>query len=115
MTNLLNETIEVLEKYGKTLEDVVWIGSKDGYITLETFKKLADIEYDNGFGAAEVAQDLIIVGKDFYMTRGEYDGSEWWNYHSMNLFKKPKNELKITRLVGGMWDNLKELNNKKEY
>ena len=44
------------------------------------------------------------------MTRGEYDGSEWWDYHSMDLFHKPENELKITKLVGGMWASLKELN-----
>lgn len=106
MSNLLKETKEVLKERGKTLEDIEWIGSKDGYIALETFTKLADVQYDSGYGAAEVAQDLTIVGKDFYMTRGEYDGSEWWDYHSMDLFKKPDNELKVNRLIGGMWDNL---------
>lgn len=109
MANLLKETKGILKEYGKTLNDIEWIGSEDGYITLETFKVLADVSYDSGYGAAEVAQDLIIVGKDFYMTRGEYDGSEWWNYHSMDLFKKPDNELKVISLTGGMWNSLKEI------
>lgn len=112
MTNLLKETTSVLTEHGKTLGDIEWIGSDDGYITLETFTKLADVEYDAGYGAAEVAQDLVIVGKDFYMVRGEYDGSEWWEYNSMDLFRKPDNELKVNRLVGGMWDSLKEIQQK---
>lgn len=115
MTNLLKETIEVLKEHGKTLKDIEWIGSEDGYITLETFKKLADTYYDAGYGAAEVAQDLLIVGKDFYMTRGEYDGSEWWNYHSMDLFKKPDNELKVIRLTSGMWNTLKDMQYEDKY
>ena len=109
MPNLLKETKDVLSGFGKTPNDIEWIGSEDGYITLETFKRLADTNYDSGFGGAEVATDLIIVGKDFYMTRGEYDGSEWWDYHSMDLFKKPDNELKVVRLTNGSWDSLKEM------
>lgn len=115
MSNLLKETIKDLTEHGKTLEDIIWIGSSDGYITLETFKKLADIEYNAGYGAAEVAVDLVIIGENWYMTRGEYDGSEWWEYHSMDIFKKPENELKIARLVGGMWDTLVGINNKEDY
>lgn len=109
MSNLLKETKELLLSHGKTLDDIEWIGSEDGYITTETFKKFANVNYDSGFGGAEVATDIIIVGRDFYMTRGEYDGSEWWDYHSMDLFKKPDNELKVIRLTNGCWDTLKEM------
>lgn len=109
MTNLLQETTDIMKEHGKTFDDVEWIGSKDGYIEIEDFIRLADVEYDRGFGAAEVAVDLIIIGKDFYLTRGEYDGSEWWEYHSMELFHKPKNELKVNSVVGRLWVTLREL------
>jgi len=39
-----------------------------------------DFTYDNGFGGQEV--DGEIWFKDgTWADRGEYDGSEWWNYH----------------------------------
>ncbi|MBE6081491.1 MAG: hypothetical protein E7205_02245 [Tissierellaceae bacterium] len=83
-------------------------------MTLDKFIELADVIYDDGYGSVEVATDLIIVGKDFFMIREEYDGSEWWEYYSMDMFQKPKKELKITKLVGGMEDTLKEFNNEEE-
>lgn len=109
MKNLLKETVSVLNEHNKTLDNIEWIGSKDGYITLETFKRLADVYYDSGYGAPEVALDLIIVGKDFYMAREEYDGCEWWEYHSMDMFQKPDAELNIIRLTGGLWSSLKDM------
>ena len=39
--------------------------------------------YDNGFGGAEVHGDLKIVGNDWWMERGEYDGSEWWEFKTL--------------------------------
>lgn len=115
MPNLLKETISILKEHGRTFDDINWIGSEDGYISLETFKKLANVEYDDDFGGQEVASDLIIVGDNFYMTRGEYDGSEWWVYHSMDLFKKPKNELKVIRLTKGCWDKLVDMQYEDKY
>ncbi|MDU0406154.1 hypothetical protein ML8HA_01956 [Lactococcus lactis] len=34
--------------------------------------------YDSGYGGQEIAYNLMIKGNGFIMTRGEYDGSEWW-------------------------------------
>ena len=116
MDNLLKETKEAIKKSGHKIEDILFIGSeKSGHsCTWEEFEKLADVEYDGGYGASEVAQDLIIVFKDnAKMWRGEYDGSEWWNYSTP--FQMPKELKPIKRLtvkdtdnVG--WVNLKELN-----
>ena len=40
---------------------------------------LLDREYDDGFGGQEL--DGTIVFKDgTWLERGEYDGSEWWEY-----------------------------------
>lgn len=108
--NLLKETQGVLVANNKSMDDVVWVGSRDGYITLETFVDLANSEYSSGFGAQEVASDLIIVGENWWMTRIEYDGSERWDFHSMEHLQKPKNEMKARRVMGGMWDDLATLN-----
>ncbi|NLP34788.1 MAG: hypothetical protein GX359_06265 [Clostridiales bacterium] len=104
MTNLLEETLEILRDNGKSFDDVVWIGSPDGYIAKELFLKLADVCYNNSFGGQEIAEDLLIVGEDWWMERCEYDGSEWWEFKTMPV--KPKDELHPTRLNNGLWDKL---------
>ena len=41
------------------------------------------INSDSGYGSAEIREDLVIVGKDWWLERDEYDGSEWWAFHTM--------------------------------
>lgn len=41
------------------------------------------IQNDEGYGAPEVATDLLVVGADFWLERCEYDGSEWWEFKQM--------------------------------
>lgn len=88
MKNLLEETIETLEDYGKKIEDIKWIGNEQYYMSIDTFKKIFNKEYDCGYGENEVNIGLIICGKDFWLERHEYDGAEWWEYKTMP--KKPK-------------------------
>ena len=106
--NLLKETKEVLQENGKTLNDIKWIGSYafkiDKEVALEIFKKT---NYDEGYGAQEVATDLLVVGDNWWLERHEYDGSEWWEYKEMPNI--PKEEKFIERVAGGMWCTLDEL------
>lgn len=113
MRNFLEETLGRLQVNGKSFKDVLWIGSPDGYISKDLFLKLANVNYDNGFGGQEIANDLVIVGKDWWLERGEYDGSEWWEFKT--LPQKPKNELKPVRLHNGSWDSLKDMEEHEEY
>ncbi|WP_419791597.1 hypothetical protein [Staphylococcus chromogenes] len=96
-TNLLNETIEALSNNGLTFEDVLWIGCKDYAISIDEFKKLANVEYDSGYGAPKVATDLKIVGENWWLEREEYDGSEWWQFRSKPI--NPKRIKKINSLI----------------
>lgn len=91
MINLLHETREVLEDNGKSFEDVQWIGTSTGEISLASFLEQADINYDNSFGIVEVNQTLVVVGNDWWLERNEYDGSEWWEYKE--LPEKPKRQV----------------------
>lgn len=110
--NLLNETLEILEENGLTENDVEWVGNEEFYFSFEHFKKIANVEYDDGYGSAKVASDLIVVGKNWWLERHEYDGSEWWEYKK--LIKKPDLYKEVKNLVGGMWDSLEEINNLEE-
>ena len=109
MDNLLKETEIYIEMWGKKVTDVKWVGSEDyGWFTWEDFKELANVDYDDGFGAQEVAKDLLVVGEDWWLERHEYDGSEWWELKELPV--KPDEYKKPNMLIGGMWKNLGELN-----
>ena len=110
MMNLLYETIQAIEDSGHEVQDIVFIGSiYSGHsCTWTEFLLLADIEYNNGFGAQEVAYDLVIVfGDGSTMWRNEYDGSGWWEYS--RPVKIPNEQKQISKLTGDMWASLAEL------
>ncbi len=114
--SLLKETIEDIAQYGHTIEQIVFIGSrKSGHqCTWSEFVALAGHEYHGGYGAQEVASDLEIVFSDgSTMTRGEYDGLEWWTYSVP--FTQPGQSHKIEVLFAPMrgevgWRSLADLN-----
>lgn len=109
MTNLLEETISDLKLEGKQISDIIWIGSYDGslIVPLSEFESVFNIEYDDGFGAQEIASDLVIVGKDWWMERHEYDGAESWRFKKIPVMEDAP-EI-TTRVKGGMWDSLEEI------
>jgi hypothetical protein len=108
MYDFLQETVQALADRGKTPDDVQWVGSKDGEyaISWDEFAVIAeDVHYDSDYGAQEVATDIVVVGKNWWMDRGEYDGSEWWDFH-VKPTKKRGNTKSFTKVAGGMWDSI---------
>ena len=101
MTNLLEETLGVMDEFGLTYEDVTYVGSENNQyqMTWDEFESLADMDYDSGYGAPEVATDLEIRFQDgAYFVRAEYDGSEWWEAVISRV--NPESSAKpITRLI----------------
>lgn len=82
MVNFQKETLADIADIGKSLTDIDWIGCNEFVIPTDEFLRLADVEYDDGFGSPEMPEDLVIVFHDgTYLDRREYDGSEWWAYH----------------------------------
>lgn len=81
MKNFLEETILILQKNNKTIEDVIFICTGAGNVKdIKKFFKFMDFEYDAGYGLNVIPLNLKIVGKDFWLERREYDGSEWWEF-----------------------------------
>lgn len=95
--NLLKETQSILRKHNKTLADVEWFGTYDYEITSEQFITLADVIYDNGYGGPEVLSNLLVVGNGWWLERGEYDGSEWWEYKECP--SRPSETKQVSRLL----------------
>jgi len=111
--NLLAETLDAIQRSGHTPHDVVFIGSLDAVYSCdwETFVKLADADYYDGYGSPEVATDLIVLFSDGRkMWRAEYDGSEWWDFDSPVVFDYAKPGKQIGNLIGKLWPTLEGLN-----
>lgn len=102
MTNLLEETLERMKGVGLGPEDIVFIGSADNEYSMSgwrEFEALADVEYNSGYGAPEVATDLEIRFQDgTYFVRAEYDGSEWWDVVRPRVGQESSTK-PVTRLI----------------
>lgn len=110
MINLWEETIEVIEDNRRTWDDVTHISGTNFQISKENYERVAkNTYYNSGFGSADVATDLVIYGAGFLMKRGEYDGSEWWEFVEFDPHPNLP-VVEINRLAGGMWNTLEELN-----
>ncbi len=105
--NLLEETRDTLKESSIKESEVLWVGSKKIWFTWEEFVSLANVEYSCGYGCAEIARDLIIVGKDFWLERGEYDGSEWWEFKRMP--EKPGQKEIPNSLIREGWEDLDKI------
>lgn len=114
MGNLLEETIYSIEKCGHKIEDVIFIGSlESGHACRDWnhFKELADFEYDSGYGAQHIAEDLIIAfSNGSHMWRYEYDGSECWQYTKPVQIPKTSKEVKVLGGEQFSWCSLEEMN-----
>ncbi len=116
--NFKTETYEAIKRSGHTREDVMFVGSSDGKyrMTMDEFDKVSNFSYDKGFGAQQIASDLIVYFKDGrYMSRSEYDGSEWWNYEMPLNYKETDKYIKFHNLCAEQcgeigWCTVKELN-----
>jgi len=108
MPNFLDETICAIEKSGHQISNIAFIGSKTHGCSWAKFRKMADVTYDASWGCAKVAIDLIIIFSDeTYITRKEYDGSEWWSVHPP--MEIPEGVKPIKRLIGDYWPTLADL------
>ena len=81
-TNAKQELLSTLKDINKTIDDIsdmVFIDKRDyGHTVIKDIDNL-DFDYDSGYGLQELGG--VVVFKDgSWLERGEYDGSEWWEY-----------------------------------
>ena len=102
MRSVIKEFHEDMNSVDKTPEDIEWmaISLVNGYrdvdsITLKATKgdeaytkfmfMFEGLEYDSGYGGQKLYGTVVFKDKTWF-TRGEYDGSEWWDYHECPTF-----------------------------
>ena len=114
--NFKSETIAVLRENNKTVDDIRWIGvchRKSSYrIPVNEFFANADFFYDSGYGLNEISLALYIVGDGWWMERGEYDGSEWWEFKHTPMMptdvRHVDHDQRLISLISGrrdFWDD----------
>ncbi|MEN6549031.1 MAG: hypothetical protein ABFE07_23545 [Armatimonadia bacterium] len=111
--NLLKETLESMAPH--TPSEVLWVGGDSFWFTWDEFARVADVEYDSGFGSQKVASDLVVVGDGWWLERTEYDGSEGWALKGQP--KRPEEREAPRAVTVGQhpgsscgWETLREMN-----
>lgn len=118
MTNIVKETLEELKYLGLKSEDVLWVGSHDGKYAMpwDQFQaRFENVTYDSGFGAQEIAEDLVVVGANWWLEREEYDGSERWAFKQLPVrFDDAVPFHHVKHPEGHGWRSLADCNNEGE-
>lgn len=105
MSNLWEETINVLKRHHKTWKDVRFVcGDNFGITNFETLARRTN--YNDGFGGQEVAMDIKVVGDYWWLERHQYDGSEWWEYKEIPV--KPKEFFVLQSLLARVCQEILE-------
>lgn len=101
MKNALEELLSILERNKCTIRcatikrDIGYWDDADAYIAEEPiilregytseeyqeFLHRIDFDYDAGYGMQEIDGTIWLMKPNTWLTRGEYDGSEWWEYN----------------------------------
>lgn len=97
MINALEELLSILERNKCTIKCATIRSGRDWWEEAEKrdnnlkeghtpeeyqdFLHKLDYEYDNGYGGQELYGTIWLMKPNTWLTRGEYDGSEWWEYN----------------------------------
>jgi hypothetical protein len=102
----IKETIQKLAANGKTIADVKFVNTQKASCSWDEFARVADREYEGGYGETEIYMDVVVAGEGWWLERREYDGSEWWNTrscqhrnHQVKLPRKMYLETNLTTIL----------------
>ena len=83
MTNARQELLTILDNIDKTPSDISWmlVYTADYSDISEAFTSIdqLDFTYDSGYGTQKLF-GVVFFNDNTWLDRGEYDGSEWWDY-----------------------------------
>lgn len=107
--NFLTETIQAIGSLNKGLDEIIWIGSRDGAYEMEfsEFREFANREYDEQNEFLGIPGDFVIVFTDkTYLERRFSEKGQTWCHQTpvnfTNMLLKPK---PITKLVVAIDDD----------
>lgn len=69
VVNFLKDTLNKMEENGVSPDDVLYVFNSFGYCSWEEFEKLANFDYNNGYGLVAIDLNLIVRGSDWWLER----------------------------------------------
>lgn len=94
--NLLNETIRCIANHKQIDLKDLFVTDGKKVMTFSDFAQIAeDINYDAGYGGAEVNMNLKVVGPTWWLERHEYDGAEWWEFKEIPVLPREMGNIRI--------------------
>lgn len=91
MTNAKEEFLKQITGKAKVICAQIWYGYEETKVYLnigytesqfENFLEKLNFNYDDGFGG-QYLYGIIWYEDKTWSSRGEYDGSEWWEYNKV--------------------------------
>lgn len=70
------------EQYNDETTEHIVLAVGYGTEQYEEFLKKLDFVYDDGYGGQYITGNIWYVNSPYWSERGEYDGSEWWEYRT---------------------------------
>jgi len=89
MTNAKTELLEILTYYDYTTKNILaaeLYQLDNNYESIYIWKdkgldiSVLDFNYDDGYGTQRL-HGTILLDDNSWLSRGEYDGSEWWEHN----------------------------------
>ena len=74
IVNFLKDTLNKMEENGVSPDDVLYVFNSFGYCSWEEFEKLANFDYNNGYGLVAIDLNLIVRGSDWWLESVLYVG-----------------------------------------
>ena len=126
--NLLEETIQAIEKSGHSIEDIHHVVVKDKEAsflknvpvsiatTWDTFVEMAkNFNYYSGYGNEAVwVYSRVVFNDRSYLERAEYDGSEWWRFIDIPDLNVPIMEYNKSIMSLNSYESEEEINRLKK-
>jgi hypothetical protein len=78
--NLIKEIEQFLNNKNKSFSDILFVKSENFYLDVSDFISNASFEYNDRCDRVDIYKSLMLVGKDFWIERGQPYGSENWEF-----------------------------------
>jgi len=89
LLNAKQELLNAIKKTAKIKCASIWGEKNEAVLKLDytsddynEFLKALDFNYDNGYGGQELF-GTVWLEDGTWLSRGEYDGSEWWEHNAV--------------------------------
>jgi len=79
---VLKHVLGIVNSFGKKESEIKWVGNEKEKMTWDQFKNHVDFQRYDGSASDDIVYDLMIVADDWYLSRVEEYGDEYWRFNT---------------------------------